>query len=429
MRFLGIGDYLSLGDLYLRLAQAGHEVRVYAAEEEAHGILAGMIDRVDDWRAELAWVRDGIIVFETASHGAIADQLRRDGFRVVGGSEYGDRLENDRAFGQQVMREAGMQTAATHAFDDFDAALVFLANHPGRYVFKLSDDTAASTRNYVGELDDGRDLAALLRAERDAGTRAPFVLMEHLTGVEVGIGAYFDGEHFLEPAVIDWEYKRFFPGDLGELTGEMGTVVSYRHSKRLFDATLGRLAPQLRAAKHVGYLNINTIVDERGIWPLEFTMRFGYPGFAICDALHVDGWDAIFAKMCAPTGAPQTFATRDGFAVGVVLTVPPFPYEYGYEQLSKDAPIFFRDSMTAEDRTHLHYGEVALRGDQLVAAGSLGYLMVVTGVGAQIADAQAAAYARVRKVVAQNLRYRNDIGDRVAATDYDTLVRLGHVDR
>lgn len=428
MRFLGIGDYLSLGDLYLRLAQTGHEVRVHVAQSEAHGILAGMIARVDDWRAELEWVRDGIIVFETASHGAIADQLRRDGYRVIGGSEYGDRLENDRAFGQRVMRGAGMRTAPTHAFDEVDAALAFLAAHPGRYVYKLSDDTAASTRNYIGELEDGRDLVALLASERDAGTRAPFVLMEHLTGVEVGIGAYFDGEHFMEPAVVDWEHKRFFPGDLGELTGEMGTVVSYRNAKRLFDATLGRIVPQLRAARHVGYLNINTIVNERGVWPLEFTMRFGYPGFAICDALHLDRWDTIFARMCAPTGFPQSFATRDGFAVGVVLTVPPFPHEYGYAELSKGAPIFFRDSLTDDDRTHLHYGEVALRDGQLVAAGSLGYLMVVTGIGAGIRAAQTDAYARARKIVVQNLRYRNDIGDRLAARDYDTLVQLGHVD-
>ena len=431
MRFLGIGDYNSLGDMHWRLGEAGHEVRVHVREAEAHELYAGMLQRVDDWPSQLDWIRragdEGIVLFESASMGDTADALRRDGFHVVGGSAWGDRIERDRAFGQQVMREAGMQTAPTHAFRDYDAALDFLRTRPGRYVFKLSDGVSASTRNYVGEMDDGSDVIALIEAERRARTQAgevDFVLMERLSGIEVGIGAYFDGEKFLQPACIDWEHKRFFPGDIGELTGEMGTVVSYRGSQRLFDLTLAKIAPGLRAARHHGYVNINTIVNASGVWPLEFTSRFGYPGFAICDALHAEGWDQILAKMAL--GGSRTIETRSGFAVGVVITVPPFPYEYGYAELSKGEPILFREPLDAIERSHLHYGEVAMSGAQLVTSGSLGYVMVATGTGDDIADAQAAAYRRVRNVVVRNMRYRNDIGDKLRREDLAALTALGY---
>ncbi|HEX3895686.1 MAG TPA: phosphoribosylglycinamide synthetase C domain-containing protein [Rudaea sp.] len=424
MRFLGIGDYHSLGDMYWRLLRAGHEVRVFVGNAEAHDIFRGVVERVDDLSRGLDWVgRDGVIVCETATFGEQADALRADGFAVVGSSAVGDRLEIDRAFGQKVMADVGMQTAPTHPFERFDAAIDFVRRKPARYVYKLSDAESASTQNYVGMLDSGADMIAMLHAEAARcgdGAQPEFVLMDFLRGVEVGIGAYFDGEHFLGPACIDWEHKRFFPGDLGELTGEMGTVVNYRHSERLFERTLGRIAPLLRDARHHGYININTIVNDDGVFPLEFTSRFGYPGFAICDALHMDGWDVILRKMAF--GKSDLFRTRDGFAVGVVLTVPPFPYEYGYAELSRGRPIFF-DGIAMDDDA-LHFGEIERDGDRLLTSGAIGYVVVATGVGDTVQQAQSSAYATVRKVAVANARYRNDIGDRLVREDWATLERL-----
>lgn len=39
--------------------------------------------------------------------------------------------------------------------------------------------------------------------------------------------------------------------------------------------TLARLEPCLRHAGYAGDIDLNTIVSEAGIWPLEFTCRFG----------------------------------------------------------------------------------------------------------------------------------------------------------
>jgi phosphoribosylamine--glycine ligase len=247
--------------------------------------------------------------------------------------------------------------------------------------------------------------------------------MDYVSGVEVGVGAFFDGEKFLSPGNLDWEHKRFFPGDIGELTGEMGTVVTYRGAERMFDASLARVAPLLRESGYCGYINLNTIVNEEGIWPLEFTCRFGYPGFPILDSLHQCGWDQIFRSLIAHDG--RSFPTFDGYSVGVVMTVPPFPYTHGYATLGKGRPICLAGDLDGDDLDALHYGEVDMCDGQLVTAGLIGYVMVVTGVADTIEKARDVAYRRVQKVVIPNARYRNDIGLRLMQRDLTEMRRLG----
>jgi phosphoribosylamine--glycine ligase len=277
-------------------------------------------------------------------------------------------------------------------------------------------------------MDDGRDVIALLTAARDrwsAEESASFLLMEFIDGVEVGVGAFFNGRKFLEPANLDWEHKRFFPGDIGELTGEMGTVVTYRGARRMFEATLSRLAPILEESGYCGYINLNTIVNEKGIWPLELTSRFGYPGFAILDSLHDDDWGTILYGLTRRN--IDSIRTKDGFSVGVVLTVPPFPYSDGYDELGRGTPICFRETLTEQDRDSLHYGEVTMQDGELRTAGMIGYALVVTGIGATIEKARADAYDRVHKVVIPNGRYRQDIGVKLMEKDWARLNALGWI--
>jgi phosphoribosylamine--glycine ligase len=126
------------------------------------------------------------------------------------------------------------------------------------------------------------------------------------------------------------------------------------------------------------------------------------------------------------SGDGGSFRTLPGFSVAVVLTVPPFPHPDGYGRLSKGLPITFRrDLLDEERRRHLHPGEVASDDGLLLTAGSVGYVMVATGVGPDVSSARRAAYSTAVKVVVPNVRYRNDIGERFLREDRAALERLG----
>ena len=432
MRILGIGDCNDLAAMYGGMQARGHEVRVFVRDPASHGVFAGMLRRTHDWQKELGWIREagpeGLILFETADQGAQQDALRRDSFQVIGGSALGDRLEAEREYGQAVLREAGLCTAASHSFTSYREASDFIALRRQRYVLKFNGANSPRTRNYIAQKGDSSDLAALLHFYSAHEVPLPppdFVLMEYIDGIEIGVGGYFNGTDFLETACIDFEHKRFFPGELGELTGEMGTVVSYAGSGRLRGQVLKPLAGVLRDGGYCGYINVNLMANADGLWPLEFTSRFGYPGYAICERLHREPWEAIFQKMLHRSATH--FDTVPDFAVGIVLTVPPFPYTQGYEEISKGIPVILDEGLSIGERAAIAFAEVELRQGALITSGTSGYVGVATGCAPTVQAARASALALARKVYVPNLRYREDIGVRVSDEALGNLRRWGYL--
>ena len=140
MRILAVTPRVYLGDIYLNLRRDGHDVRIAATDLADQHAFGGILPVVSDWRAELDWVgREGLIVFEGVNRGAEQDALRQAGFRVIGGSAFGDRLEVDRAFGQRVLAELGLPVATAERFANPEEALRSLQRHPRPVVLKYDD--------------------------------------------------------------------------------------------------------------------------------------------------------------------------------------------------------------------------------------------------------------------------------------------------
>ena len=104
----------------------------------------------------------------------------------------------------------------------------------------------------------------------------------------------------------------------------MGTVVTYSRSKSFFDRTLGQDAPAARENGYCGYINLNTIVnDERHLAArVHLPLRLSRLCHLRSVAAHAVG--RALQGDAEPLNAQ--FETEPGFAVGIVVTTPPFPY-------------------------------------------------------------------------------------------------------
>src|SRR3989344_5349346 len=133
-KFLFISFESLSGDLAWKIQNEGHQVKCYikSVTDEYDGFL----EKIDDWKKYTDWA--DVIVFDDVGFGKEAEALRKEGKFVIGGSVYTDRLEEDREFGQAEMKRLGMLTLPSWDFDDYDKALQFIKENPGRYVYKPS---------------------------------------------------------------------------------------------------------------------------------------------------------------------------------------------------------------------------------------------------------------------------------------------------
>jgi phosphoribosylamine--glycine ligase len=420
-KFLFVSTFGGTADLAWRLKKEGAEARMWIEGKSERHVGDGFVEKVDAWKPHVDWA--DVIVFDDVGFGAVCDELRKAGKAVVGGTEYTDRLELDRDFGQAEMAIAGMTVLPSWDFDSFDAAIAFVTAHPDRYVVKPNGKAQnEKVLSFVGQDDDGKDVVSMLTFyKRGWGSQIrAFQLQKHAQGVEVAVGGFFGGSDFVTPACVNFEHKRLFDGEIGPSTGEMGTSMFWAGDIPLVRETLGRFRDRLAAAHYVGYFDVNCIASHRGIVPLEVTARFGFPTINIQMDGVLSPWSELLEGLA--NGRTPPLRTRRGFQVGVVVAVPPYPFEdaVAFRRYSEDAVVLWRREMPEG----IHPCEVKLVDGDWRLTGASGYSLVVTGCASTMQDARREAYNRVKNLMIPNMFHRMDIGERWAR-DGDLLMSWG----
>ena len=422
-KFLFVSDEALIGDLAWQVKKEGHLVKYYIHQKTEKDVCDGFLEKVDEWRSLTDWA--DVIVFDDIGFGEVADKLRAKGKGVIGGSAYGDRIEDDRNFGQDEMKDVGINILPHWDFTDFDEAIKFVKDNPDRYVVKPSGKAQNEKElSYVGQDENGKDLLEVLDLYKTSwGNKLKaFQFQKYASGVEIAVGAFFNGTDFVHPININFEHKRMFPGNIGPNTGEMGTSMFWADRNKVFEETLLKMKAKLTASKYVGYIDINCIVNNRGIYPLEFTSRFGYPTISIQMEGVTSEWGLFLYQLAY--GHNYEFKTKKGFQIGVVVAVPPFPFvdPHAFKKYSEDAVVILKKPATEG----IHIADIKLVEGKWRLAGQSGYALIVTGSGYTMADAKKQAYNRISNIMIPNMFYRTDIGEKWYE-DSDRLQSWGYL--
>jgi phosphoribosylamine---glycine ligase len=425
MKFLFVSYDGLIADIAWEVVKEGHPVKFWIKDPDEKEIADGFVPKADDWKKEVEWA-DVVVFDDVLGMGAMAEELRKKGKLVVGGSPYSDKLEDDRAFGQQELKNAGVSIISQENFTSFDDAMAYVKANPNRYVIKPSGEAQNYKRLlFVGEEEDGVDVVQVLEDYKRAWSKKikEFQLQRRIMGVEVATGAFFNGKEFVPPICVNFEHKKLFPGDIGPSTGEMGTSMFWSEPNKVFNATLKKMETRLAEERYVGYIDVNCIVNNNGIYPLEFTARFGYPTISIQQEGLLTPIGEMLYKLAE--GTISRLRTRTGFQIGVRIVVPPFPFrdKQTFESSSKDAVILFK----GPNREGFHIEDVKNVDGEWLVTGTSGVVLIVCGTGPTMKQAQRQAYNRVKNVMIPNMYYREDIGDRWFEEDSDRLHAWGYL--
>lgn len=427
MRLLLVDNAGLMTDFALRSQDAGHEVRWYIRQTRmtegiGRGLLTGKSKLVDDYQEWARWA-DLIFLADNVRYLHDMERWRAEGICVIGPSVEAAAWETDRQAGQKVLKSAGIKVPDYKTFDDYDAAIAYVKREGRAFVSKPCGDEEDKSLSYVAK--SPADMVYMLeRWKKNHRHKDAFILQERVNGIEMAVGGWFGPEGFLPGWHENWEFKKLMAGDTGPATGEMGTIVRVTMKSKLADMVLKPVAKKLAALDYIGYVDVNCIIDEKGTpWPLEFTMRPGWPTFNIQMGMLKEGEDpANWLYDLAEGNATDPFI-KEEVVCGVVMVIPDFPFSKFTRKDVEGIPIYHLNGNNRY-RQHLHpcevqWGEAPTDVNGKVAtlpcmttAGD--YLLVGSGVGPSVRDSREKAYKALKSLEVPNSPYwRPDIGQRL----------------
>ncbi|WFN35070.1 phosphoribosylamine--glycine ligase [Methanogenium sp. S4BF] len=360
------------------------------------------IHRVADY-AEANGVEYAVVGPEAPLEAGLANELAARGISCIGPRKEAARLETDKEFCRNLMRDHGIEGCPGYqAFHNPEEACRYIDEHDVDLAIKPIGLTGGKGVKIMGEHVDSVGAKDYIR---EIG--GDVVLEERLIGEEFTLMAFVDGTH-LVPMPLVQDHKRAYEGDVGPNTGGMGSYSMEDHSfpfvtdadrTRAF-AIMEKVIAALNAEGHqyVGFLYGQFMNTADGPKVIEFNARFGDPEAMNLLSLLTSDFAVILVKMAAGTLTPEdvTFAHQASVCKYLVPEGYPDAPQEGQPLIIGNyggAKLFFAN-ITFKD------GEYYTQTSRTLA---------FVGIGDTLAEAEMQA-EQAAASVSGAVRYRHDIG-------------------
>lgn len=413
---MDLDDHVGNGlDLAMRAKEYGHEATLWS--EKPHDTGREMVNRAvgDSWKNELQKA-DLTVLTENCEYPKGLEEAFVQGYPIFGTCPLAAELELDREKGQEILDRYGINTLPFEIVNSADEAIKAVVKAGKPFVMKPWGGVDDKSTTCVARTPD-EAIWTLNRWKEEGKFPEQLMLQQKVEGEEIGISGFFGPGGWNRALEESWEYKKFLTGDLGQNTGEMGTVIRHVSKSKLFDILLEPLTDYLHLCRYVGDCSVNAIIDRRGrVWPLEFTMRLGWPDFLIRQEV-IQGdpveWmrDLVYGR--------DSLEVRTDITVGIEEVHGDFPWKKDEDRVWSGFPV---EGITPDNRDKLHFKQAMGGKYKKIVGGAVRLVegtltagatpLVVTGSGGSVRAAKQRAYDVVEAIKwPSNVMYRTDIGD------------------
>jgi phosphoribosylamine--glycine ligase len=339
----------------------------------------------------------------------IADDLKALGILVFGPSKEAARLEGSKSFAKELCRCHGIPSASYASFTSAASAKAYVREKGAPIVVKADGLAAGKGVVVAASIREAESAIDKMFSGELGEAGHTIVVEEFLQGEEVSFFALCDGMRAVEFASAQ-DHKRAGEGETGPNTGGMGAyspapVMTSPLREQVMDEIIAPALTGMAAmgAPFKGMLFAGLMITAEGPKLIEFNVRFGDPETqAILPRLEEDFLPLLLA--CAVGELPdRTLKFSGSTALTVVLAAKGYP-----GAPLRGSEILGIEAARAIPFVSITHAGTRREGEKLIADG--GRVLNVTGLGADVAEARARAYAAAEKIVWPSGFYRRDIG-------------------